>query len=141
VSNLRPPRGVRADEWRSLLDAAANAIADADMDPSKSGPEEYAAAALRAALRVDRSMWRHVAGKLAERVYHSANCEVHPRESEADDNCPSCRDRAAYRLWERKSGRTHRDRPVPAEETVTLSELAARYREGGDIRPYPPEPS
>lgn len=55
--------------------------------------------------------WQQVAGVLAERVSHLAYCDRHP-ESKADpENCPACADRAAYRAWEVKSGRTHREPP------------------------------
>lgn len=64
--------------------------------------------------------WRRVADVLAERLRHAAaaagsvppnlpeRCDVRGcghREANADpDNCPFCADRAAYRLWEKKSG-------------------------------------
>lgn len=134
MSNLRPPKGVRVADWRTMLDAAANAIADADMDPSRSGPEEYAAAALRAALRLDRSMWRDVADRLAERVANYAECAgeecPHPESKPDPDNCAFCADRAAYQMWQRKSGRNHR--PAPAAPAEVLDVFAANRRDARD---------
>lgn len=54
--------------------------------------------------------WREVAGVLAERMANNAYCNTH-LETEPGQDCPFCKDRAAYRLWERKSGRTHREAP------------------------------
>jgi hypothetical protein len=59
--------------------------------------------------------WREVADLLAARLYHSAHCEAHPESKPDLDKCPPCRDRAAYRTWEIKSGRTHRDPPYTGE--------------------------
>jgi hypothetical protein len=75
--------------------------------------------------------WRDLAGILAERVYHNAECRAHPDESEPGDGCPFCKDRAAYRLWERKSGKTHRDPPGPAGQMVNVFDLVRRDRAAG----------
>lgn len=69
--------------------------------------------------------WRHIAEVLARRLAHHAFCDSHP-ESQPDADCPFCKDRAAYRLWQRKAG--VRDVPLPEGRDVTLAEL--REREG-----------
>lgn len=46
--------------------------------------------------------WREVAAVLAERLSH-ASCPDHPEPQAVPQDCPFCADRAAYRLWQRKS--------------------------------------
>lgn len=129
----RPPRGVPAAEWHRMVWDGACAIAEMADAPNEGTPEEYAAAALRGALaeRREAVRWRVIAGILAERVYHNAECATHPDESKPGDGCPFCKDRAAYRLWERKSGKTHRDPPVPADQMVNVFDLVRRDRAAG----------
>lgn len=43
--------------------------------------------------------WRSIADELAERLSHAAFCPDHPDSKEDPDNCPFCRDRAAYRNY------------------------------------------
>lgn len=47
--------------------------------------------------------WQAVAAALADRVQHLAHCENH-REDAADPDCAPCRDRSAFRMWQRKAG-------------------------------------
>lgn len=65
--------------------------------------------------------WRAVAEVLAKRVWNYAQCNQHP-ESDPNAGCPFCEDRAAYRLWERKSGKTFKKPEIPGE-TVNVFDL------------------
>ena len=64
--------------------------------------------------------WRAVTDALAERMSYHAHCDYHP-EAEADPDCPFCKDRDAYRLWERKSGHTFKTRETPGEMVDVFS--------------------
>jgi len=55
--------------------------------------------------------WKAIAEKLAERMSYHAYCDTHPEREATPDTCPFCADRAAYRLWEAKSGMTYRPPP------------------------------
>lgn len=68
--------------------------------------------------------WRAIADTLAARLQNHAFCETHP-ESEPAEECPFCRDRAAFRLWERKSGMTFVDRSPPGEAVDVFALLWA----------------
>lgn len=54
--------------------------------------------------------WRAVADILADRMYHHSRCDQHPEAEAVPDDCPFCADRAAYRLWQTKGGKVHRER-------------------------------
>lgn len=49
--------------------------------------------------------WRAVADALAERMENHAYCDTHPDPGANADKCPFCADRAAYRMWQAKSGK------------------------------------
>lgn len=72
--------------------------------------------------------WREITDLLASRMFHHAFCEQHP-EASADPDCPFCRDRAAYRAWETKSGRTHRE----PEYTGEVFDALGHALEGFDV--------
>jgi hypothetical protein len=73
--------------------------------------------------------WRELADMLAERLSHHANCENGHTEIEPE-NCPFCRDRAVYQLWEAKSGRTHREPPYTGEVVDVLKDTRLGRRPG-----------
>lgn len=66
--------------------------------------------------------WRALADLMAARLYHQAYCDMHSEAKADPANCPNCADRAAYRAWEVKSGKTHREAPYTGD---TLDVLAA----------------
>jgi hypothetical protein len=50
--------------------------------------------------------WHEIADQLAWRMQYHARCDAHPEREADPDNCPFCADRAAYRAWQTKSGKT-----------------------------------
>lgn len=72
--------------------------------------------------------WKAVADALGARLKHHAYCEDHP-ESQPQPDCPFCKDRTAYRMWQGKAG--VRDAP-PEGRSMSLRELreweAERWR-------------
>lgn len=81
--------------------------------------------------------WRAVADALAERMSHYAICKAHP-EAEADPDCPFCKDRAAYRMWERKSGQTFVTREAPGEVVDVFALARSSYLGGSKPSEVPP---
>lgn len=67
--------------------------------------------------------WRAVAHALAERMSHHDRCDQHP-EAQAAPDCPWCKDRAAYRLWQSKSGQTFVQREAPGEVVDVFAHYA-----------------
>jgi hypothetical protein len=131
MTERRPPRGIRAGDWRRMVRAAACGIADADLADNDGTPEIYADFALRAI--VDDLRWREVATTLADRMQHQAHCEEH-REDVADPDCAPCRDRSAYRTWQRKAGIEPRRTEVGDGEVIDVFAHArgdAQYRAFG----------
>lgn len=55
--------------------------------------------------------WHEIADQLAQRMRHHAYCDYHPERDADPDNCAQCKDRAAYRTWEAKGGRTYTPSP------------------------------
>lgn len=83
--------------------------------------------------------WQAVAAVLADRVQHLAYCENH-REDAADPDCAPCRDRSAFRLWQRKAGIAPGTTQVDNSEVIdvfTHARGSAQYRAFGDTAPYP----
>ncbi len=66
--------------------------------------------------------WEAVAGALADRMFFHSNCETHP-ENDPDPSCPFCKDRAAYQVWQRKSGLRHVERIPDGERSVSIEDV------------------
>lgn len=78
--------------------------------------------------------WQAVAAALADRVQHLAHCEDH-RDDAANPDCAPCRDRAAYRMWQRKAGIDPHRAQEDAGEVIDVFAHArgdARYRSFGE---------
>jgi hypothetical protein len=67
--------------------------------------------------------WREVAEVLAHRMENHAYCLDHS-EANAEPDCAFCRDRAAYRVWERKA-----KVPAPGPYAGEVVSVFAMHRE------------
>lgn len=103
----RAPAWIPAAVWHEMVADGAAAIALAQSVPNNGTPEEYAAAAIRAALPlIHGRAWKRVADELAERLSHHDFCDNDHRQ--LDPDCPFCRDRAAYQEYLRVADRKGR---------------------------------
>lgn len=77
--------------------------------------------------------WQTVAAALADRMQHQAHCARHG-ESNVDPDCASCRDRSAYRMWQRKAGIDPHHRQAQGESIDVLAHARGdvQYRSFGD---------
>jgi hypothetical protein len=102
----RTPSWVPPALWHEMIAAGARAMAEVQLEPNDGTPEEYAAAALRAALPlIHGRAWKAMADQLGERLSHQAFCNNRHTPATRDPDCPFCRDITAVEAWRRLSGR------------------------------------
>ncbi len=102
----RAPAWVPATLWHEMIAAGARAMADFQLGPNDGTPEEYAAAAIRAALPyIHGRAWKAVADRLGERLSHQAFCDNGHTASTRAPECPFCQDIAAVEAWRSLSRR------------------------------------
>lgn len=97
----RTPPWVPPSTWHDMIVAGAVAIAELQCHENDGTPEEYAAAAIRAALPlIHGRAWKVVADLLGERMEnHGKSCDNGHTDQTYDPECPFCQDIHAYRVY------------------------------------------
>lgn len=96
----RTPGWISESTWHAMIADGAVAIADVQIEPNNGTPEEYAAAAIRAAIKHVRARsWKAIADQLGERLEHHAHCDDGDRLGHRAEECPFCADIAAVEAW------------------------------------------